>query len=144
MSDSTISATEVQLTWTDNANNEDGFEIERCEGGGCTNFAVVDTAAADATTILADGLTSGATYLFRIRAFNASGSSGYSNVVSAQSDVPPAPTVLDASVKSGRSLCSGSSQPAGPPSAGQSAHWKRVLAQRMLHCVAGAGQRSST
>lgn len=94
LTDSTVSATEVLLAWADNASNEDGYEIERCEGGGCSNYAAVDTAAADATSIVASGLTGGTTYQFRVRAFNATGSSGYSNVVSAQSDVPPSPTSL--------------------------------------------------
>jgi titin len=94
LTDSTVSATEVLLSWVDNAGNETGYEIERCEGNGCSDFAPVDTAAADDQSIVIDGLSGAVAYLFRIRAFNASGNSGYSNVVSAQSDVPPAPTAL--------------------------------------------------
>jgi fibronectin type 3 domain-containing protein len=94
LTDSTVSATAVLLSWADNAVNEDGYEIEICTGLGCTDFAPTDTAAADAVSFEYDGLTSGVTYQFRIRGFNATGSSGYSNIVSAQSDVPPAPNSM--------------------------------------------------
>ncbi len=94
LADSTVSATAVMLLWTDNADNETGYEIERCEGSGCTDFAPIDTAAADDESIVIDGLDGAAAYRFRVRAFNAGGSSGYSNVVLARSDVPPAPTAL--------------------------------------------------
>lgn len=94
LSDSTVSATEVLLSWVDNATTETGYEIERCIGAGCTDFAPVDTAAADASSRVMTGLTGGTVYRFRIRAFNANGSSGYSNIVAAQSDVPTAPTAL--------------------------------------------------
>lgn len=94
LSDSTISTTEVLLSWTDNAGNETGYEIERCEGSACTDFAPVDSAAADAQSAIVGGLVGGTFYRFRIRAFNASGSSGYSNIVVTQSDVPAAPTAL--------------------------------------------------
>ena len=37
----------MQLAWTDNANNETGFRIERCTGSGCTNFVTVATTGAN-------------------------------------------------------------------------------------------------
>jgi fibronectin type 3 domain-containing protein len=94
LSDSTISATEIQLSWLDNATGETGYEIERCEGSGCSDFAPSDTTAADATSIVIGGLDGSAAHQFRVRAFNASGSSGYSNTVIGRADVPPAPTAL--------------------------------------------------
>ncbi len=94
LADSTISATAVLLTWVDNANNETGYEIESCANSGCTNFTPIDTVAADAESIVIDGLVGTAAFQFRVRAFNANGSSGYSNVVLARSDVPPAPSDL--------------------------------------------------
>ena len=33
----------MQPVWTDTANNETGFRIERCTGLGCTNFVIVAT-----------------------------------------------------------------------------------------------------
>jgi hypothetical protein len=94
LADSTISASDVLLSWVDNANNETGYEIEGCEGASCTGFALVATTAADAQSHLVTGLVGGTVYRFRIRGVNASGNSGYSNEVVAQADVPPAPTAL--------------------------------------------------
>ncbi len=37
------SHTQVDLSWTDNSSNEDGFRIERCTGTGCTSFAEILT-----------------------------------------------------------------------------------------------------
>ena len=36
---SAVSASQINLTWSDNAANETGFVIERCQGAGCSNFA---------------------------------------------------------------------------------------------------------
>src|SRR5512143_2206920 len=36
-----VSKNQVNLSWTDNAANEDGFRIERCKGSTCTNFAQI-------------------------------------------------------------------------------------------------------
>ena len=77
---------QVTLTFRDNANNEEGFVIERCTGAGCTNFAQVGTrgprtngsatiSSVDATVAL------GTTYVYQVKAVNAGGSSLYSNAV---------------------------------------------------------------
>jgi len=70
---------QLQLTWTDNSANEDGFKIERSIGTtgalaqiGVTGISVTsytDSTLADATT-----------YCYRVRAFNPAGDSDYSNV----------------------------------------------------------------
>ena len=72
---------QVTLRWTDNANNEAGFKIERCLGASCTNFQQVGTAGVNATAFVSGGLTSKTAYRFRVRAHNKAGDSGYSNVV---------------------------------------------------------------
>jgi fibronectin type 3 domain-containing protein len=94
LADSTVSATAVLLMWVDNASNELGYEIQRCAGSGCADFVPVDTAAANSESILIDGLIETTAYRFRVRAFNASGNSGYSNIVLARSGAPLAPTDL--------------------------------------------------
>jgi titin len=98
----TISTTEIDLTWTDNSGNEDGFKIERCQGSGCTNFAEIDQVSAGVVSYSNTGLTSGATYIYRVRAFNAGGNSAYSNTSSATTSVtaPAAPLNLSASTLS--------------------------------------------
>jgi hypothetical protein len=86
---SATSATQIDLTWADNSSNEDGFNIERCEGAGCVNFASFAQTAAGATGYNDTGRASGTTYRYRVRAFNAGGPSGYSNMASATTPGAP-------------------------------------------------------
>lgn len=72
--------TRINLTWTDNANNESGFKIERCTGASCTNFAQIATVGANVTSYTNTGLTRNTTYRYRVRATNAGGDSAYSNI----------------------------------------------------------------
>ena len=87
------SNTQINLTWVDNSANEDGFEIERSPDG--STWTQINTTAADVTTYNDTGLSTNTTYYYRVRAFNTSGNSGYSNVASAstQATVTPTPTV---------------------------------------------------
>ena len=79
----------IDLAWTDNSSDEDGFKIERCQGtaASCTDldFAQIAQVGADVTSYsdtdpLLLPLT---TYTYRVRAYNAFGDSGYSNTASA-------------------------------------------------------------
>jgi predicted phage tail protein len=74
------SRTEIRLTWTDNASNEDGFKIERCKGATCSNFAQIATVGPNVTAYQNTGLAKRTTYRYRVRAYNASGNSDYSNI----------------------------------------------------------------
>jgi predicted phage tail protein len=76
-----VSQTQINLSWTDNSGNEDGFRIERCQGNSCTNFAQVGQVGANVTTFSNTGLSKNTWYRFRVRAFNASGNSAFSNVI---------------------------------------------------------------
>lgn len=93
-----VSSTQVNLTWTDHASNEDGFRVERCTGAGCTSFAEITTLGANVTGYLNSGLSSSTTYTYRVQAYNSSGNSPYSNVMAATTQSaaapPPAPTDL--------------------------------------------------
>ncbi|MGH9362848.1 MAG: Calx-beta domain-containing protein, partial [Thermoanaerobaculia bacterium] len=84
-----ISTSEIRLTWTDNANNETAFLIERRPLGG--TFTPIGTAPANATEFTAGGLPSSTFFDFRIRATNAAGNSAYSNVAGASTDATPGP-----------------------------------------------------
>jgi fibronectin type 3 domain-containing protein len=99
---SAMSASQIDLAWTDNANDEDGFKIERCTGTGCTDFAQIATVASNVTTYSDTGLTAETTYCYRVRAFNANGDSDYSNIASATTPapLPTAPSNLTASAMS--------------------------------------------
>lgn len=72
---------QIDLAWTDNASNEDGFYIERSDGDNL-NFVQIDTAAADAVSYSDTGLGS-ALYYYRVRAYNGAGESDYSNEANA-------------------------------------------------------------
>ncbi len=75
-------AAQLTLNWKDNANNESGFLIER-KAGTCRDgkgaWRVVARLPANAVGYVDDHLTAGATYCYRINAFNAGGASAWSN-----------------------------------------------------------------
>ncbi len=73
---------DVTLTWTDNANNETGFTIDRATNASFTVGLNTSTVAANTTTVTQTGLYRGVTYFFRIRAYNTGGASTWSNVFS--------------------------------------------------------------
>ena len=73
----------VNLRWQDNSTNETSFELERCQGSGCTNFALIATLGANTTSYTDSGLVRKTTYRYRIRARNSAGASAYSNEVTA-------------------------------------------------------------
>ncbi|MCG8351424.1 MAG: S8 family serine peptidase [Chloroflexales bacterium] len=81
---STVSGSQINLAWTDNATNEEGFRIERCTGFGCSNFSEVASVGANATSYSDTGLSSRTIYSYRVRAYNASGNSDYSNTALAR------------------------------------------------------------
>lgn len=78
---SAASSSQINLSWTDNANNEDGFRIERSSDG--TNFSEIATVGANATSFANTGLAAATTYHFRVRAYNTGGNSAYSNTANA-------------------------------------------------------------
>ncbi|MCX8092344.1 MAG: peptidoglycan DD-metalloendopeptidase family protein, partial [Verrucomicrobiae bacterium] len=77
-----ISASQINLTWTDNATNETGFAVERATwpGGPWTQ---IGGAASNVTAFASTGLANSSTYFFRVRAYNTAGDSPYSNVAGA-------------------------------------------------------------
>jgi hypothetical protein len=86
-----ISETQIDLTWTDNATNEDGYRIESCSGAACANFAQIGTVAANVNAFSNTGLTAGTSYSYRVRAHNAEGASNFSNTASATTEIIPPP-----------------------------------------------------
>ena len=76
------SGTSITLGWTDHADNEDGFHVERAQGSG--SFTVLPTTPGpNASGVIDSGLAAGTTYRYRVQAFNQDGSSAYSNEASA-------------------------------------------------------------
>ena len=78
-----VSASQINLTWSDNAANETGFVIERCQGAGCSNFALITPVGANTTSYNNTGLTASTSYSYRVAATNGAGTSPYSNTASA-------------------------------------------------------------
>jgi hypothetical protein len=87
----------VELMWTDNSTNEDGFIIEKETATDA--FVVIDSVAAN-VSIYTDLNVTFLTYNYRVKAYNITGSSGYSNV--AQIAVPVELTSFTSNVNSGR------------------------------------------
>ncbi len=97
----TISKTQINLAWTDNANNELGFTLERKIAGDSV-FAEIATLDANTISYSNTGLTAGTQYFYRLRAFNGTGASGYSNEANATTtpNAPAAPSTLAATTMS--------------------------------------------
>jgi hypothetical protein len=73
-------STQIDLNWIDNSDpafNEDGFRIER-KTGASGSYSEIATVGQDVTTY-SDVLSGGGTYYYRVRAYNGSGNSSYSN-----------------------------------------------------------------
>src|SRR5262249_8592410 len=68
-----------------------GYQVERCQGTGCSNFTQVGTPAG--TSFNNTGLTTATSYSYRVRATDAAGNLGpYSNVFTAQTPDTQAPS----------------------------------------------------
>lgn len=90
------SASGVNLVWSDNSSNEAGFHIEQRIGTGA--WSQIASVGASVTTFASTGLRPSTNYEYRVRAYNRSGTSIYSNTVTVRTDVPAAPSTLVASV----------------------------------------------
>ncbi|MDQ6676578.1 MAG: fibronectin type III domain-containing protein [Acidobacteriota bacterium] len=73
------SSGQVNLAWTDNSTDETGFSIERSTDN--VNFAQIATVGSGVTTYNDKSVALYTYYYYRVRSFNASGSSAYSNPV---------------------------------------------------------------
>ncbi|WP_157494145.1 M43 family zinc metalloprotease [Fulvivirga imtechensis] len=82
----------ISLTWGDNSNNEDGFEIERSTGGA---FNIITSTGANISSYTDNGLSANTTYSYRVRAKSGAVYSSYSNTSSATT--PNAPSYCNAS-----------------------------------------------
>ena len=87
LSASAVSCSQINLSWTDNSNNETGFKIERKTGSG--SWSQIATVGANTTSYQNTGLAQNTTYYYRVRAYNSAGNSSYSNTANATT--PPCP-----------------------------------------------------
>ncbi|MEM7351337.1 MAG: fibronectin type III domain-containing protein [Acidobacteriota bacterium] len=84
----------ITLSWSDNSDNEDRFEVERRIGGG--GFQQVAVVGQNTTSWQDSGLAPAITFTYRVRARNEAGASGFSNTASTTTPGEVAPTGLSA------------------------------------------------
>jgi hypothetical protein len=75
-----VSRGQVNLSWTDNSDNEAGFRIGRSING--VNFTLLALVNANVTSYKDMNVEEATKYYYRVRAYNNSGYSAGSNVVS--------------------------------------------------------------
>ncbi len=84
-----ISGSEVDLSWTNNANNASAVLVYRSSDG--VNFTHIASVGATVAAYHDTSLSPGNTYFYEVQATNAAGSSSFSNVFEAATLTPPAP-----------------------------------------------------
>lgn len=83
----------IRIEWKDNADNETGFRIERKTENG--DFTEIATVRANVTSYTNTGLRNRTEYTYRVRAYNNTGNSAFSNEVKTVTGlVPEAPDRL--------------------------------------------------
>ena len=94
---SRLNDSEVLLHWDDSSYNEKGFELWRKDLGGNVNidYRKIATLPANTITTRDQGLSPFVNYFYKIRAFNATGASSFSNEAST-SQLPGGPWNLTA------------------------------------------------
>ena len=99
----TFSSSQINLSWTDNANNENGFKVEQSTDG--TTFAQIAMLGSNTVSFSVTGLSASTTYHYRVVSFNDAGNSSFSNTASATTSaappaLPAAPSALTATAVS--------------------------------------------
>ena len=103
-------AAQLTLTWADASTNEDGFKVER-KTGSAGAYGQLVSLAAGMTAYVDSTVTTGTTYCYRLRAYNAAGDSAYSNEACA---TPASATLYTVTVtKSGTGSGTVDSSPSG-------------------------------
>ena len=95
LSTSILTGNIVKLTWTDNANNEDQFRIDRSTNGLVWNYL---GCAAQNIKTYNDTVTTGGIYYYRVRSENTGGNSSFSNTSSSNITLPVELTSFTVSV----------------------------------------------
>jgi fibronectin type 3 domain-containing protein len=88
-----VSANRIEVTWTDNSDDEDGFTLMGSING--TTFETLHTTDGNVQTFTHDGLSPRTTYYYKVSAFNTAGASDETPVAEARTHqepvAPPAP-----------------------------------------------------
>jgi len=93
-----VACNKVDLTWTDNSDNESGFRIERSTNG--ADFGEINTVGANVTAYSDTTVAENTSYWYRVRAYNGAGNSAYSNTATATTPTcPPSPPAAPSNLK---------------------------------------------
>jgi hypothetical protein len=79
----TVSSNRVELKWSENTNNAEGFKVWRCVGQNCQDFEEIKRLPSNARAYADDQLSGGNTYRYKLSAFNSRGET-FSKVVEAK------------------------------------------------------------
>jgi len=74
----------IQLSWSDNSSNEDGFEIYKSTNSG--SFVTIGRVNAQTISFIDNNFTSGSTYTYRVVGYNSVGFSDFSNSATVRID----------------------------------------------------------
>lgn len=87
----------VNISWSDNSGNENGFSIERRTDNLSGQFTELTTAGRNVSSFQDLAPPTGSTVSYRVRAFNGVGNSAYTNVATVATQGPTPPSLLEAS-----------------------------------------------
>lgn len=90
----TVDTSSINLTWTDNSDNEDGFSVYRSIVLN-SGWAFIADLSQNTTSYVDNDLIDGTKYFYKVNAYNAAGSSEFSNIDSAITEMN-SPTDLTA------------------------------------------------
>lgn len=79
--------TTIDLGWNDTSDNEENFELQRSPNGS-GSWSALTTLPGGTESHVDTGLSASETWYYRVRACNAAGCSGWSNIASATTDAP--------------------------------------------------------
>ncbi len=101
LSASPVDGDQIDLSWGDNSDNEDGFRIYRAQASGSSlsDYSQIDTVGANTTSYSDAGLEDGERYFYRVTAYNAGGESDPTNEADATTNLPATTPSLDAATE---------------------------------------------
>ncbi len=85
----TVSTSQIDLEWVDNSTNEAGFEVWISTN--CSDWVLVTTTAADATTYSDTGLAESSAFAYRVRSVSGALVGVYSNIAIANTETASTP-----------------------------------------------------
>ncbi|HET6565377.1 MAG TPA: fibronectin type III domain-containing protein [Xanthomonadales bacterium] len=91
LSANSVSSSQINLSWTDGANNETGYRVERSLNGS-TGWVQVADLEMDSQAWSDTGLAASTTYFYRVRAFNSQGNSAWASTSATTQSPPPPPS----------------------------------------------------